>query len=89
MLDFCACYLLPKKMCYLPIKEVWLFMNTCATVIVGTEVAQPKGCRKHYTASSSVLLDHFFKFISGSFSMSFATGTWTRSLFSIASFMNE
>ena len=25
-----------KRMCYLPIKEVWLFMNTCATVIVGT-----------------------------------------------------
>ena len=25
-----------KRMCYLPIKEVWLFMNTCAVVIVGT-----------------------------------------------------
>ena len=31
-----ACYLLPKRMYYLPIKEVWLFMNTCATVRVGT-----------------------------------------------------
>ena len=27
-------------MCYLPIKEVWLFMNMCATVIVGTYPTQ-------------------------------------------------
>ena len=33
-LIFSSQSMLPKRMCYLPIKEVWLFMNTCATVIV-------------------------------------------------------
>ena len=37
------CFLLPIRMSYPPQRKVWLSTNSCATVIVGTWDAQPKG----------------------------------------------
>ena len=36
-------YLVPKRMGYLPINEVWSFMNTCATVVVVVVVVLVRG----------------------------------------------
>ena len=48
-LIFSSQCMLPKGMCYLPIKEVWLFMNKCSTVIVVVVVLP--GCFRGMAAS--------------------------------------